>query len=136
MASYPIEGWGVVDRYYAAKLKAAGVRSTRKLLDRAGSPSARRRLAEASGIAPDLILKWAHLADLMRVKGVADDYARLLASVGVDTLKELRRRSAGRLAERLAEANRLRPIVELLPSEKRVARWIEEAKTLEPMVTF
>jgi len=26
--------------------------------------------------------------------------------------------------------------VDLLPSEKRVVRWIEEAKSLEPMITY
>jgi hypothetical protein len=136
MASYPIEGWEVIDRFYAAKLKAAGIRSTGKLLERAGSPAARRRLADATGIPLRSILRWAHLADLMRVHGIAADYANLLEEVGVDTLKELRRRTAARLVERMERANAARPIVELLPSERRVARWIEEANALDPKVTF
>jgi hypothetical protein len=136
MATYPIEGWDLIDRFYAAKLKAAGIRSTRTLLEKTGSASARRRLADGAGIPLKLILRWAHLADLMRVHGIAADYARLLEAAGVDTLKELRRRSAAKLAPKLAEVNRTQKIVALLPSEKRLARWIEDAARLKPMVTF
>jgi hypothetical protein len=68
--------------FYAGKLKAVGIRSSRKLLERASTPKGRKQLAEASGIQPDNILKWANMADLMRVPGVAADYAELLSAAG------------------------------------------------------
>ena len=136
MASYSIADMRAVGPFYAAKLKAAGIRSTTKLLDRARTPKGRRQLAEASGIPPEHILRWANMADLMRVPGVAADYAELLSASGVDTVKELKRRNVGNLVARIIAVNETKQIVELLPSEVRVARWIEEAKGLEPMMTY
>ena len=55
-------------------------------------------------------------------------------AAGADTLGELRRRSAAKLAARMAEANAKRALVTQVPSEKRIATWIEAAKSLEPMI--
>ncbi len=134
MASYSIASLAI-GPFYLNKIKAAGIRSTTKLLERTRTPRMRKQLAEATGIPHEQILKWANTADLMRVRGVAADYAELLAAAGADTVKELRRRSAANLVARMAEINARKKMVEALPSEVRVARWIEEAKLMEPMVT-
>ena len=136
MASYSIAERRAIGAFYAGKLKAVGIRSTPKLLERAGTPKARRQLSELAGIPPEHILRWAKLADLMRIRGVAEDYAELLSAAGADTVKELARRNAARLVARMTELNEKRRMVDLLPSEKRVARWIEEAKALPPMITY
>lgn len=136
MASYSIAEMRAIGPFYAGKLKAVGIRSTAKLLERARTPKGRRQLAEASGIAPENILNWANLADLMRVPGIAGDYAELLAAAGVDTVKELKRRNVTNLVARLKLVNEQKKMVELLPSEKRVARWIEQANALEPMISY
>jgi hypothetical protein len=136
MASYSIAGMRAIGPFYAGKLKAVGIRSSRKLLERASTPKGRKQLAEASGIQPDNILKWANMADLMRVPGVAADYAELLSAAGVDTVKELKRRNVANLVARMAAANEKKKMVDLLPSEKRVARWIELAKMLDPMMMY
>lgn len=136
MASYSIATMRAVGPFYAGRLKAVGIRSSTKLLEQARTPRGRKQLAEASGIPPEHILRWANMADLMRVPGVAADYSELLTAAGVDTLKELKRRKPANLVARLAEANERRKLVELLPSEKRVARWIEDAKLLEPMISY
>ena len=49
------------------------------------------------------MLRWANLADRMRIKGVREPYAELLKDAGVDTVKELKYRNPGRLAERDGE---------------------------------
>ena len=136
MASYSIAEMRAIGPFYAGKLKAVGIRSSRKLLERASTPKGRKQLAEASGIQPDNILKWANMADLMRVPGVAADYAELLSAAGVDTVKELKRRNVANLVARMAAANEKKKMVELLPSEKRVARWVELAKLLDPMMMY
>jgi hypothetical protein len=136
MASYSIAEMRAVGPFYAGKLKAVGIRSSRKLLERANTPKGRKQLAELSGIQSEQILRWANLADLMRVPGVASDYAELLAAAGVDTVKELKRRNVANLVARMMEVNEKKKMVELLPSEKRVARWIEHAKLLEPMMMY
>ena len=72
----------------------------------------------------------------MRIKGVNKDYAELLGATGVDTLRELRHRNAARLAEAMEDVNKTKKIVRLLPSEKRVAAWIEQAKKLPLKITY
>ncbi|WP_181704296.1 DUF4332 domain-containing protein [Chthonobacter albigriseus] len=136
MAGYPIlnvEGIGPV---FAEKLKAAGVRTTAALLERAKDPKGRKALAGETGIDEGKILKWANLSDLMRIKGVAEEYSELLEAAGVDTVKELKGRKASNLAARIAEVNADRKLVRQIPAEKTVAGWIEQAKTMQPVLTY
>lgn len=136
MVSYSIGGIRAIGPFYQGKLKAAGIRSTAKLLERTSSVRLRKQLAEATGIPVEKITYWAHLADLMRIRGIAGDYAELLAATGAGTVRELRRRSAASTVARMADLNGRRKFVELLPSEGRVDRWIEQAKLLDPVVTY
>ena len=72
----------------------------------------------------------------MRVKGISKEYAALLCAAGVDTVKELKFRNPANLANAMADANKKRKLVRLLPSEKVVARWIECAKKLELKIKY
>jgi hypothetical protein len=130
MASYPIADIRAISPYYAAKLKSAGIRSTTKLLERSSTPRLRKQLAQLTNIPTNLILDWANIADLTRVRGVALDYAELLNAIGVDTVRDLRRRNAANLVARMIEVNAAKKQVEALPTEKRVASWIASAKEL------
>lgn len=134
--SYPIidiEGIGPI---YAEKLKAAGITTTGGLLDAANDPKGRKALAEKTGLEEARILKWANMADLMRIKGVGEEYSELLEAAGVDTVKELKMRRADNLTARMAEINGTKKLVRQLPSEKQVAEWIEQAKSLPPVLTY
>jgi len=128
-----IEGIGEV---YAAKLTQAGIESTEALLEKGGSRKGREELETSTGISGKLILKWVNHADLMRIYGVAGQYAELLEEAGVDTVKELRTRNAANLATALAAANERRKLTGNVPSESMVAKWIEEAKGMEPKVSY
>lgn len=128
-----IEGIGSV---YAEKLSAAGVKSTADLLAKAGAKKGRAELEAATGIGGAHILKWVNHADLMRINGVGGQYAELLEEAGVDTVKELRTRNAANLAAKLAEANEKRKLTGNVPSESMVTKWIDEAKGMEPGVSY
>ena len=136
MASYSIAEMKAIAPFYAGKLKAAGIRSTTKLLERAATPKLRKELAQVTNIPMQLILDWANIADLTRVPGIALDYAELLVAAGVNTAKDLGRRNSKNLVASMNEKNKLKRRVELLPSEKRVARWIEAAKSLAPGMEY
>ncbi|AXS39893.1 DUF4332 domain-containing protein [Breoghania sp. L-A4] len=136
MSSYPIADIEGIGPAYAAKLSAAGITNTGAYLDRAKDPKGRKALAEETGIEASRILKWANMADLMRIKGVAEEYSELLEAAGVDTVKELRNRNAENLAAKMAEVNETKKLVRLVPSAKSVTDWVEQAKTLEPMMTY
>jgi hypothetical protein len=111
-------------------LKSAGIRSTTKLLERASTPRLRKQLSERTNIPSSLILDWANIADLTRVRGIALDYAELMTAIGVDTVRELRRRNAANLVARMTALNASKKRVDLVPSEKRVAGWIASARDL------
>lgn len=121
----------------AARLKATrDIRTTDELLEAGKSFKARKLMAAELGTDEKTVLRWANLADRMRLKGVREPYAELLREAGVDTVKELKYRNPGKLAEAMAAANRKRKLVRLLPQQKRIAGWIAQAKTLPPKITY
>ncbi|MFG1203314.1 DUF4332 domain-containing protein [Xanthobacter aminoxidans] len=134
--SYPIieiEGVGAV---YAEKLKAVGITTTEGLLEKAKSPKLRKELAASTGIDESRVLKWANMADLMRIKGVGEEYSELLEAAGVDTVKELKTRVPANLTKAMAEANAKRKLVRALPTESMVEKWVAQAKELPPVLTY
>jgi predicted RecB family nuclease len=134
--SYPITDIEGIDGDAAATLKSAGIRSTERLLEQARTVKGRKALAAKTGFNEKQLLCWANVADRMRVKGISREYAELLQAAGVDTVKELKYRNPGNLAKAMADANKKRKMVRLLPSEKRVGRWIENAKKLPLKITY
>lgn len=134
--SYPIADLERLTPGVAAKLKSIGIRTTGRLLERAKDLKGRKAIADATGIDEKCILRWANMADRMRIKGVGEDYAELLEAAGVDTVKELKYRNPGNLAKAMAKANVERKLVRLLPSEKAVVRWIEHARKLQLKITY
>src|SRR4029078_7284858 len=119
-----------------ARLKALGIRTTDKLLEASKTVKDRRILAQKLDIDEQTVLRWANLADRMRIKGVREPYAELLKDAGVDTVRELRYRNPGKLAEAMAVASARRKRVDQLPTAKRVEHWIADARKLQPKITY
>lgn len=134
--SYPILNIEGIGPQLAEKLKGAGVRTTAALLDKAKDPKGRKALAAAAGIDESKILKFANMADLMRIKGVGEEYSELLEAAGVDTVKELKTRNVVNLTKAMLDANAKKKLVRLTPSEKTVAKWVDQAKSMPPMMTY
>ncbi len=134
--SYPIADLEGIEPGIAATLKSVGIRTTGKLLEAAKTPKGRKALAEKIGIDEKSLLRVANMADRMRIKGVGEEYAELLAAAGVDTVKELKYRNPSNLAKAIAAANAKRKLVRLLPSAKAVVRWIEHAKKLPLKISY
>lgn len=136
MSSYPIEKIEGIGPVFGAKLKEVGIDTTGELLKAATTPAGRESLAEKTGLSTKQILEWANRADLMRIKGVGEEYGDLLEFAGVDTVKELQHRVAANLHKKLVEVNEAKNLVRRLPSEADVADWIEQAKSLPPTLTY
>jgi predicted RecB family nuclease len=134
--SYPITDIGGIDGEAATILKSVGIRSTERLLEAARSVRGRKMLAMKTGFDEKQLLCWANVADRMRIKGIRKEYAELLQAAGVDTVKDLKYRNPGNLANAMAEANKKRKMVRLLPSEKVVGHWIENAKKLQLKISY
>jgi hypothetical protein len=134
--SYPIATIEEIGVDEAAALRSAGIRTTEKLLEAARSPKGRKLLADKFDLDEKKLLRWANIADKLRIKGMGKEYAGLLREVGVDTVKELKYRNPARLARAMAEANKKRKLVRFLPSEKLITRWVEHARKLPLKITY
>jgi predicted flap endonuclease-1-like 5' DNA nuclease len=118
------------------KLRSAGIATPDALLKAGATRRGREELAQTTGIADALILRWVNMSDLFRIKGVAGQYAELLEGAGVDTVKELRNRNPENLAAKVAEINAEKKLVRQPPSTSAVRDWVEEAKTLPPIIEY
>jgi len=127
-----IEGIGPA---YGEKLEAAGIKTDYALLEQGASKKGRVEIAEKTGISEKLILEWVNRADLARINGIGSEYADLLEASGVDSVPELAQRNAANLHAKMAEVNEEKSLVRALPSETSVEKWVEEAKTLDRVVT-
>lgn len=140
-SSYPIREMAGIDAIRAQKLRAFRIRTTTRYLEKAKTPRGRKALADLMEISASEILRLANKADLMRIKGIGDDYTELLFAAGVDTVRELRLRKPSQLAQKMVVANETaatkgKKLVRLLPSEKTIQRWIEQAKTLPLQISY
>jgi predicted flap endonuclease-1-like 5' DNA nuclease len=128
-----IEGIGPV---MAEKLLKAGIKTTEGLLKAGGDKTSRKKIADAADIDEKKILRWVNMADLFRIKGVAEEYSDLLEAAGVDTVKELATRKPDNLHAKMVEVNADKKLVRQLPTPKKVASWVAQAKELVPAVTY
>lgn len=120
---------------FGATLEEAGIKTTDHLLAECGSKKGRKATADKTGLNEKQLLKWANMADLMRISGVGEEYSELLEAAGVDTVKELKMRRPDNLTAKMAEVNEAKKLVRQAPSESQVSKWVEQAKSLEPMIS-
>jgi predicted flap endonuclease-1-like 5' DNA nuclease len=134
--SYSIREIAEIDESLAEALRAAGIRTTEKLLEAATTPRLREELACKLGVDRATVLCWANKADQMRIKGIGDDYAQLLHAVGVKTVRDLKYRNPETLAKRMADTNKKKKLVRVIPSNDAVVHWIEAAKKLTIKIKY
>jgi nucleotidyltransferase/DNA polymerase involved in DNA repair len=123
-----------VGQRQATKLRKAGLRTSRGLIETASTRRGRTEIAKATGLSPKDLQLWVHHADLLRVRGVGAEYAELLVAAGVDTLRDLRRRNATALLAKIIGLNGSLRVVDRLPTEAMVDGWINAAGDLEPSI--
>ncbi|NLF03116.1 MAG: DUF4332 domain-containing protein [Anaerolineales bacterium] len=128
-----VEGIGAV---YAQKLQESGILTTEALLEQCATPKGREEVAQRTGISGKLILEWTNHVDLFRIKGVGEEFADLLEEAGVDTVPELAQRNAESLYAKIVEVNSTKKLVRRLPSQRQVADWVEQAKSLPRIITY
>ncbi len=127
-----IEGIGPANK---EKLAAASIGTTDDLLKHCCDKKGRGTVSESTGISEKHLLKWANMADLMRVSGIGRQYSELLEAAGVDTVKELQHRRADNLTAKMTEINTEKKLAKATPTEGIVEEWITQAKALDPVIT-
>lgn len=133
--SYPVEEIEGIGPVYGKKLAPAGIKTTGALLKLCCDRKGRKKVAQETGLTEAQLLKWANMADLMRIKGIGPEFSELLEAAGVDTVKELRNRKPENLAAKMAEVQKAKKLTRVAPSASQVAGWIEAARQLDPVIT-
>ncbi len=94
-------------------------------------------IAEATDISPKLIFKWHCMADLFRVKRMAEEYSEFVFEMGVHTVNVLSEQDVDILhmkvkafAKQLATKPGWRGKVRRVPTRNDVVEWINSAKDL------
>ncbi len=128
-----IDELGGISIASARSLRKARIRTTEALLKRCATRKGRRELAEEVGRTEARIVQWMNRADILRIKGIGGEYADLLESCGIFTIRDLRRRNAASLIRKMTEVNGDGKVVRRLPTESMVARWIARAGEIEPV---
>jgi len=134
--AYKIEQIEGIGEVYAAKLNEVGIVTTEDLLEKCAAAKGRQAIEEQTGISHKLILKWTNHADLMRINGIAGQFAELLEAAGVDTVKEFRHRVAANLQPKMVEVNEQKNLCNRVPAVSEIERMIAQAKELEPLITY
>ncbi|MEM1203493.1 MAG: DUF4332 domain-containing protein [Acidobacteriota bacterium] len=132
---YKIEDVEGIGPAYAAKLAEVGITNTNHFLKLCCDRKGRKDVAAKTDISEKHLLKWANLADLMRIRGVGPQFSELLEAAGVDTVKELRNRNSDNLAAKMKEVQAEKRITRTSPAASVVAGWVEQAKAAEPLIT-
>jgi predicted flap endonuclease-1-like 5' DNA nuclease len=114
----------------AARLKAAGITTTFALLEKAAEPKDRKALSKQTKILEKTIESWAQMADLLRVRGIGPDVARLLAAANVHTVSQLKIANASALSDEILKVNSKLHLSENPPSVEHLQAWIQQAQTL------
>lgn len=127
-----IEGIGPATK---EKLARANIKTTDDLLKLCCDKKGRSEIASKTDCSEAQLLKWVNMADLMRISGVGEEFSELLEAAGVDTVKELRNRNAENLAAAMKTTNDEKKLTRSLPSNATVQKWIDQAKTLDPLIS-
>jgi len=133
--AYKIDEIEGIGPSYRDKLATAEIKTTDDLLKLCCDSKGRKAISEATSIGEKQLLKWANMADLMRISGVGQEYSELLEAAGVDTVKELATRNAANLAAKMAEVNEEKKLTRRVPNTAAVEQWVAEAKELPTVVT-
>ena len=114
----------------AAKLKAAGVPTTFALLEKGADAAGRKTLAKTTHISARTLDGWVKMADLLRVRGIGPEMARLLTAAGVKTVADLKTQDPDKLLDAISKANSKNHLTEKMPETEHLKGWIEQAKSL------
>ncbi|MEX1207124.1 MAG: DUF4332 domain-containing protein [Acidimicrobiia bacterium] len=120
---------GITDKQIE-RLQSAGIKGTARLLTWGSTPDGRREIARETKIPIQRVANWVQRADLMRVKGVNDNYARLLVRAGVDDIADLSTRNPAQLAEEIEVASAVERDIKRLPTKAKIGHWIEQARLM------
>jgi len=120
------------------KLIASGIKDIDTLPATCKTSTERKEFAQKSGISEREILRFANMVNLFRISDVDQSSPICWKPLGY-TVPELARRNATNLANAMSDAsdvNEKKKLTRRVPSETKVAKWVEKAKSLPRMLEY
>jgi predicted flap endonuclease-1-like 5' DNA nuclease len=117
-------------------LKRQGINTCPQLLAAAAAAGKRAALAQAAGIAPDLLTTIVQRADMGRVQGIGVIFDMMLEEVGVCDVATLAQQDAAVLHLQLKTHNQREQLARRSPTLEEVEHWVEQAKALPVLVSY
>lgn len=131
---YPLEAVPFIADSDKKQLKGQKILDTKQLLNSLLTSKVRKKMARKTGIDKGVLEGYAHLCDLLRIRGVGPKMAKLIILAGVSGIKDLRKQKAAALLAGMKEANKVHTISEILPPVETIQDWIGQASELEILV--
>lgn len=118
-------------------LKSLEIDTTEALLARGASYQDRAQLMQATQLDEWQLLPWIGRADLERINGIGWEYANLIADAAkILSVQDLARAEADALLAQMSSHNEIDQHVKRLPTLNQVAEWIQEAASMETLITY
>lgn len=132
---YPLEAVSFIQKEHSDQFLKLKLDDTQLLLEALATPEKRKSIESKTGIAQDTLLFYAQLCDLLQIRGVGPQMARLLHLAGYTSVGLLAKATPAAALEAMKKANQEHRVSELLPQEPTMANWIEQAQKLPRTVT-
>lgn len=133
--AYKIEQIEGIGPQFAERLASAGVHTTEDLLSHCATPLGRHQLEMITGLSRSQLQTWSHQADLMRVSGIGSEFGQLLESAGIETVEQLAKRDPENVVAVMSRINEDRHLTRAVPAVRTVSKWIDRARTMQPVLT-
>jgi hypothetical protein len=112
-----------IDPKHVSTLKTAGIENTDDLMKIWSDKTRRAGLAESTGIAEEQFMKFAAMARLGRVKGMALEHISVLVAAGIDGPKRLFSHTPETLVKHLGEVAAEHKLTDQMPTLEHVTAW-------------
>ena len=130
-SQYPLDQASqIIPRADAKKFRRAGIRTTLDILLHGRTAADRQALASRTGFSIEKIQAWVLLTDLLRVRGIGPDVARLMSAVSIRTIADLQRADPTVAASAMRDFNSRSHFSPNPPGAESVSYWIVQAREL------
>ena len=127
---YDIEEIDGIGKGYGKRLRAMGIHTTTKLLNKCTNTDYEKNIAKAMMLNEKIVKSWCQMADLIRVEGIDGQLADLLFFSGITSVKELSIKDADKLTSKIESVNKAQQRMKETPTQEMVSMWITAAQSL------
>jgi len=133
-----------VGRAYSERLEYHGISSTQGLLhylyqglhhgDDVAKNKKIKQLSELINVQESDMQSWAKMADLLRLKGVSNEYAKSLELSGIYSVEDLATRKVSEVSTKMERSMQNERRIKNTPEDKEIYAWITQAKEMGDLV--